>query len=288
MLLASLTLLSLAAAPPTDTTFTVQRGERLELSRQNGDITVRAWNRNTVQVQVSGGDDDDEDRGGVTVRRRAGVIRFDDRGRPGDDADYTIMVPAWMDLTLDGVNTTIRVTGSEAAISAQTVEGDVVVEGGNGVLNLQSVDGEVTLTNGRGKITLGSVNSDVSVDGASGQLSIEAVNGEVRLRGIDSDDVDANTVNGDITFDGPIRPRGSYRFVTHNGDITLGVPEGVDAVVGISTYAGDFESDFPVTTRGSLKKRFSFTLGAGRARIELESFQGTIRLSRATPSRTRR
>ena len=283
MLLASLTMLSLAFAPAPDTTFTVQRGERLELSLQNGDITIRAWNRNAVAVQTS----DDE---AAIVRRRNGVIGLDTDGhRRGDDVDYVITVPAWMDLTLSGVNTTIKVTGSQGAISAETVEGDVEVEGGNGVINLQSVDGEVTLSNGRGKMTLGSVNSDVTVDRATGQLAVEAVNGEIKLRNIDSDDVDVNTVNGDITYDGPIRPRGRYHFVTHNGDVTVAVPEGTDAVVGVSTYQGDFESDFPVVTRGSQQKRFTFTLGAGSARIELESFQGTIRLSRpGSTSRTRR
>jgi DUF4097 and DUF4098 domain-containing protein YvlB len=284
VLLTSLTLLSLALAPAPDTSFTVQRGERLELSVQNGDITIRTWNRNTVEVETTS---DDETR----VRRRGGVISLDtDSRHAGDDVDYTVTVPAWMDLTLSGVNTGIKVTGSEGAISAETVEGDVEVDGGRGVINLQSVDGEVTLTRGRGKITLGSVNSDVTVDGAVGQLAIEAVNGEVRLRNIDSDDADVNTVNGDIMYDGPIRPRGRYHFVTHNGDLTIAAQGGVDAVVGVSTFQGDFSSDFSVVlSPGSQHKHMTFTLGSGSAHIELESFQGTIRLIRAgSTSGTRR
>ena len=284
MLLTSLTLLSLALAPASDTSFAVQRGERLELRVQNGDITVRAWNRSTVEVATSS-------EGETRVRRRGGVISLDtDSEHSGEDVDYTISVPAWMDLTLSGVNTGIRITGSEAAISAETVEGDVVLEGGRGVINLQSVDGEVSLTRGRGKMTLGSVNSDVTVDGALGQLAIVAVNGEVRLRNIDSDDADVNTVNGDITYDGPIRQRGRYHFVTHNGDLTVAAQGGVDAVVSVSTFQGDFSSDFSVVlSPGSQQKRMTFTLGTGSARIELESFQGTIRLIRAeSTSRTRR
>ena len=86
------------------------------------------------------------------------------------------------------------------------------MEGGNGVISLQSVDGEVTLTHGRGKMTLGSVNSDVTVDGATGQIAVETVNGEIRLGDIDSDDVDVNTVNGDVIYDGPIRPSRTLSF----------------------------------------------------------------------------
>jgi hypothetical protein len=53
----------------------------------------------------------------------------------------------------------------------------------------------------------------------------------------------------------------------------------MSAMVSVSTFSGDFESDFPVPVRETRKgRRFSFTLGAGSAQVSLESFQGTIRL----------
>ena len=54
----------------------------------------------------------------------------------------------------------------------------------------------------------------------------ETVNGEITLDRIDAISVDANTVNGDISYDGPIRNGGRYSLSTHNGDITLTVAEG--------------------------------------------------------------
>jgi hypothetical protein len=49
----------------------------------------------------------------------------------------------------------------------------------------------------------------------------------------------------------------------------------------VSTFSGDFESDFPVPLRETRKgRRFSFSLGSGSAQVSLESFQGTIRLVR--------
>lgn len=288
MLLSTLAAISLAFAPQADTSITVQRGDRVELSVHWGDITVHTSNRNTLEVRAS-----DEAR--AVISRHGNVVSVGTEGRrhgPADGVDFELTVPVWMDLSLNGVNTDIRVTGSQGAINAQTVEGDVEVDGGNGVLSLQSVDGSVTLSHAKGKITLGSVNSDVIVDDASGQIAVETVNGEIKLRGMDSDDVDANSVNGDLTYDGPIRSGGRYHFVTHNGDVTVSVQEGADATVSVSTYQGDFEAAFPVTTRGTLNKRFTFTLGSGTAKIELESFQGTIRLVRPDSSagrtRTRR
>ena len=108
----------------------------------------------------------------------------------------------------------------------------------------------------------------------------ETVNGDVQLQKVQSDNVEANTVNGDVVYDGTIRPNGRYRLVTHNGDITVTIAEGTSAVVSVSTFQGEFESAFPVTLTGRRGKQFDFTLGSGSARIELESFAGTIRLER--------
>ncbi len=277
MLLPILAILSLTGPAGADTSFAVQRGDRLEVAVHTGDVTVRAWDRNTVQVRTS-------DDGRVSVNRHGGVIRLGAETRrhgSADGVDYEISAPAWMALSLTGVNSDIRVTGSNADVTAQTVEGDVEVRGGNGVISLQSVDGSVKLSDARGKIDVSSVNSDVVVDGATGAIAAQSVNGEIRLRNVDSDDADANTVNGDVVYDGPIHPRGRYHIVTHNGDITMAIGETADATVSVATYQGDFEATFPVSVTGTVAKRFAFTLGSGSARIELESFQGTIRLERA-------
>jgi DUF4097 and DUF4098 domain-containing protein YvlB len=93
--------------------------------------------------------------------------------------------------------------------------------------------------------------------------------------------VDASTVNGDIFYAGPIRSGGRYSLSTHNGDITLTVAEGTSANVAVSTFNGEFESEFPVPLSGTRKgKGFNFTLGSGSAQVTLESFQGTIELVR--------
>jgi hypothetical protein len=51
--------------------------------------------------------------------------------------------------------------------------------------------------------------------------------------------------------------------------------------VAVSTFNGEFESEFPVPLRGTRKgKGFNFSLGSGSAQVTLESFQGTIQLVR--------
>ncbi len=186
-----------------------------------------------------------------------------------------------MGLDLSGVYADMTVEGARGPITVETVQGEVDVTGGEGNVSLSSVQGSVRLRGGKGRIEVHSVNEDVTVLESSGEIRAETVNGEVSLEKVDATSLDATTVNGDVEYDGPIHDGGRYALSSHNGDITLAVAPGANAAVSVSTYGGDFESEFPVTiTQGRKGKRFDFTLGKGGAQVELESFQGTIRLVR--------
>ncbi|HTC25012.1 MAG TPA: DUF4097 family beta strand repeat-containing protein [Gemmatimonadales bacterium] len=273
----ALALVALLAGPDLDTTVTAQRGQRLEVSAQSGEITVRTWTRSAVRIQATG-----THLSRLEIEQAASAIAIHGvsaRGMP-PRVTFEITIPAWMGVRLSGVNTTMRVAGIDAPVTVETVNGDVEVSGGNGIVSLRSVEGVVKLVGAKGKVDVGSVNSDVSVSDVSGDVQAETVNGDVQLEKIQSDNVDANTVNGDVLYDGPIRPSGRYRLVTHNGDVAVTIAEATSAVVSVSTFQGEFESGFPVTLTGRHGKQFEFTLGSGSARVQLESFAGTIRLVR--------
>lgn len=262
----------------TDTTIAVRAGTRLEVHNMNGSITVRTWARNEVRVQAehSGRDQVDIQYGGAVLK----VSASGRRGAPRD-VDYQITVPAAMDLTLGGVYSDVSVEGSTGRISAETVQGNVVVRGGRSLVTLHSTNGDVEARGVQGRLEANSTNGTVTIADAEGEVYVEGVNGDISMQGVRSGNVDVSTVNGSIDYHGTVQEDGSYRLSTHNGDVTMTVPAGANATVTVSTFSGDFESDFPVTlTGGRQGKRFSFTIGSGKATMELESFQGSIHLVR--------
>ena len=103
------------------------------------------------------------------------------------------------------------------------------------------------MTGAKGRIEANSVNADVEVHRCAGEISTETVNGSIELAGTDATTLTATSVNGDLSYDGPVHPGGRYSLSTHNGDITLAMAEGAGAAVSVSTFNGEFESDFPVT-----------------------------------------
>jgi DUF4097 and DUF4098 domain-containing protein YvlB len=265
-----------------DTTVPAQRGDRLEAENHNGDISVRTWARNAVQLRVRGS------QRAVTLDRSGGTISAEldwNHGDPGS-VDYELTIPTWMPVELSGVNSDLSLVGSRADVSMETVSGSIVLDGGTGLISLTSVEGSVTVTGAEGRIQAESVNDFVMVRRSSGEIDAESVNGAVTIDA-DSRRVSAETVNGDIAFSGPVHDGGTYSFTTHNGNVLLGVQEGANASVSVSTFQGELLADFPVTVRGSRERGFSFTIGNGSARIEIESFQGTTRLVRPGAVRNR-
>jgi DUF4097 and DUF4098 domain-containing protein YvlB len=270
--------LALAAAQQIDTTVNVGRGQRLDVNAFGGEVTVQAWNRNAVRVQAT-----TSERGQVEVTSSATAVTVRSHGRhgPPSEIELRISAPPWIAVSLAGVHTNMKVEGARGPIAVETVEGEVDVSGGEGLISLRSVQGSVALRGGKGRISVYSVNEDVEVRNSSGEITAETVNGEITLQINDAASVDASTVNGNIAYSGPIRSGGRYAYSTHNGDVTVTVPEGTSASVAVSTFSGEFESEFPVPLRGTRAgKGFNFTLGSGSARVTLESFQGTIQLVR--------
>jgi DUF4097 and DUF4098 domain-containing protein YvlB len=171
------------------------------------------------------------------------------------------------------------VEGSQAEVSVETVRGDIVVKGGNGVI-AKSVEGHVTIEGAGGRITVSSVNEGIVINGASGEITAETVNGPITMSRIDAMSVEAGTINGNISYEGSPASAGRYRFTSHNGNITVGVPESSNATFAVRTYNGGFNSNLPVKGDGDTRRgrRILYTLGSGSAEFELESFSGSIRL----------
>ncbi len=279
MLLTTAALLTtLLSQPGADTTMAVTRGTRLSVNNHAGRITVTAWNRDELQVRSVSSDDD----ASLRVDASGQDIRISQRMQYGpSEIDITISAPAWMALNLQGIETEIVVSGSRAPVSAQSVEGDVTITGGVDNVSVNAVEGDVRVSGVQGSLSIQAVDGDVIVQDLTGALTVEGIDGTIRLGKITSSSVRVSTVDGDVEFAGALAANGRYGFKTHDGDITIRPVGALNATVSVSTWNGEFESAVPVTISGSQEgKRFSFTVGTGSARLDLEAFDGLIRLEK--------
>jgi DUF4097 and DUF4098 domain-containing protein YvlB len=278
MMLFGVAALALGLAQQTDTTFSVQPGSRLELENLSGTAVVRTWDRTAIRVKARY-----SAPAQLQVRQQGGRVSVSAQrsgsGR-GLSVDYEITVPRATPVRLDGVNMNVTVEDVRGAVGITNVEGSIVVRGTTGSVTVESVAGGVTVENVHGNVSVSSVNQGVRLRNVRGDVTAETVNGSITMQGIDARRVEASTVNGAVEFAGAILDGGRYYLGTHNGRITMTVPERTNASVTVTTRTGQVEAAFPVTISGTRDSRLSFTLGTGSARVELESFTGTVRLVR--------
>lgn len=266
-------------AEQTDTVFDVDPAARLDVRNHAGEIVVETWDRKQVRVHAA-----HSPRDGIEVDRSGGVVtvRSSSRGfGPPSMIDFRITVPRQMAVRLSGPFSDMKVDGVRNDVSMETVKGFVTIRECQGMVRARSVEGAIDVSGVKGQVELATVDEAITLADIQGSVHAETIDGDITMSGIDSHEVEARAVDGDVSYSGKIYDDGQYRLTTHDGDIVVAIPPGTSATVSVATFDGDFQADFPIqVTQVEARRRFSFTIGSGKARLELQSFDGDIRLKR--------
>ena len=280
---ASLLLLTLLAVPvetPRDTVVEVSRGDRLRLEHLEGEVHISVWEREQVQIVGQSG----RDRAfRIGTQGRLHRVRPARETRSGS---YRVRVPTWLTVEVQGQELDVTARGLRAGVTIRAAEGDVRVQDVDGPVEVTSVDGEIIVSNVRGSVVVETSDDDIRLSDVEGDIQALTVDGDVILDNVHATRVSAETVDGDVRFGGPIARGGHYRLSTHDGDMTVWVPEGTSADLTISTFQGALHSDFPITLeRFGRDKQLQFRLGDGGATVLVEAFDGGIYLRRGRADR---
>lgn len=260
------------------------------------DVTVRGWDRNEVRARVETGE---------TVKLKAYT---ESKTAPASRIEVSIpsvlnhygpgMCRSTADLQLD--------VPRGAIVELRTNEGDVDVENIarlraeslNGSFSLRNItkgidatsfNGDVTIERSRGSLNLRSISGTVEVrDSASGEsgdgLVASSVSGEIALSNCGFAQVRANSVTGDLMWNGPLSTWGKYDLATTNGDITMVLPADSSFRVSARVAAqGRVDTQFALKSEGDtsfrkLAEEVTGTYGSGNSKLDLTTFNGTIRL----------
>lgn len=278
-----------ALAQPSDTIISAGEATRLEVELFQGEVIVRTWDRNDVQVQA------DLPRSfRLEISRSGNAIHVEpdsERGFGfGRAADIEVTVPRSFDVNLEGVALTAEIIGIQGEVEVTTVHGPIHLEGGRGSIVLESVNGAVHVQGAEGDMEIVGIAGGVTIADCVGDIMVESVGGDLTLEGVTSSDVEVSTVGGTLRYEGSIEPNGVYTFGSHGGSIYLYLPDNLNAEIEALTLAGDIEIDYPGAPSepvmggripGLSEKEITFEIGSGSARIEIESFGGRIHILRA-------
>lgn len=236
-------------------TLPLKAGDRFSLQNVNGHVAVVTWKEDKVEIKaVKTARRDESDLKEVEIRVEEGTGSVSVRAiwpkfprRVRVSVDFEIKVP----------------------------EGVVLDE-------VETVNGGVDVSGRFSRAEAGTTNGTVTVEDASGQLAVSTTNGDIRVRRFEGR-VEADTTNGSIRLE-ELTFKDGLSAETTNGSITLSVisPEGLNADLLARTTNGSITVDFPVTLKNLTrsKRRVEATIGQGGPRIDLETTNGSIRLTK--------
>ena len=122
------------------------------------------------------------------------------------------------------------------------------------------------------------VNGGVTLNGMTADVKAQTVNGSVRVEttGV----AEAQTVNGSINVSmGRADWDDILAFQTVNGQITIELPNEVNAEVRATTVSGSISTDYPLALRGKFgPQRITGTIGRGGRAMSLSTVNGDIEI----------
>ena len=249
-----------------------------------GSIEVIGWDREEISLEGTLGDDVEElifETGG---RKSIIEVEYPRRGRNlNDGADLVIHVPRGSRLSIEGVSAGIIVKDVTGEVEAESVSGRVEVSGGHEV-EASSVSGRVVVDSRAGEIEASSISGGVQVHGEKARVSVSTVSSSIEVDLEELLGLEAETVSGDIEVRGALSPKGDFTMDSVNGSITLVVSGKVNAEFEVSTFNGGIDNEFGQKARRTSQyapgKELEFTVGDGQADVEINSFNGNIRIKK--------
>lgn len=273
-------MMAMSMVQQTDTILDVGRAERLHVETLGGSIEIGVWDEDRIRVQA-----EHSNRTYIEIeRRRDGReidIEAEARRGPANLVDFRITVPRRFALSLDANYGDIVIDGSDGAVEAETVQGDVTVIGGRGTIQVEATTGSILVDGADGTIEIESSAADIRVVDSSGEIYAETAGGTIVLENVRPSAVDVGSTGGRVHYDGSFEPGGTYFFGAHGGSITIVVPEDASASFNVATVHGSITSNLSGQAEGLRGgERHVFEVGNGGAIVEAETYGGRIRLLR--------
>lgn len=297
------TILSIVSAVPaaqlTDTTLTLRRATVLDVTNARGSVSVSEWSRPEVRIRafhgsaerirMSEGDDAlvvvAESHAEASVFLATGdtsrvVIRQvpSRRVRHPGAVDYDITVPAGFRVRISGDSVAVVLDHTSGAMAVSALRGRIHALRTKGPLHFEMADGAIAVDSGSGNAFARALRGSVIISEFAGTAEVHGVSASVTVSGRNAAVVRASTVGGSISVLGPLARGSRYTLDTHRGAIGVIASGARGATIDVASPR------HPVvcaTTREAAAPSASwrrFIAGEGAARVEIDSFDGEVRL----------
>jgi len=259
----------------TERVFPLRPGGELDISSQNGRITVEAWDRPEARIQITRTVRANSEKRAAELMKelRADVTVGD--GRIEIESRYPKRAESVGIWDVLGQRVSSLNIHYYVQVPAQTR------------LELETSNGEIQVRGTSGGLVGRTVNGNVDVASATGRVEVSTTNGNIRLVGIRGA-ARAGTTNGAIVAEvRNLDPGAGVVLSTTNGDVTAILPADLKAQLDAATTNGRVTIGFPVEMVGRISSKIvqGKIGGGGPAAVNLTTTNGNIVVRRVGESR---
>jgi DUF4097 and DUF4098 domain-containing protein YvlB len=255
----------------------------VEVENLAGEIVVKGWDENAVQVTGSLGDGVERlefrSDGDLTVIE----VIYEQGRRHSGGSDLEIRIPAASNLEVDAVSAPIEVEGVEGRQRLRTVSGDITTEVYQRDLEAETVSGDLTVSgrNAPTFTTLRTVSGSIETEALSGELEASTVSGSIEAEAELLSRARLNTTNGRIEIEGGLATDGRFDLSTTNGRVDVMLDHDQDLDVDAQTFNGSIDNCFgvePTRSRYSPERILRFQVGEADRTVRIRSMVGRIEI----------
>jgi len=268
LLVPGLLLCSAASADRIERHFKVEAHPVVTIHNPNGTVTVRAWTKSDVMV----------------IARRATTEVEVDAEQTGNRVDVQTRQVA-DSASPDDLRTDFEISVPEdAELQIHNDSGGVNVSNVLGDMNVETIAAGVDLEDTAGYLTVKTVGGSFQCLRCAGRLEVTSISGNFKLVDLRSYYVRAQTSEGNILFNGSFLPNATYVLKNYSGAIEVRFSPGDSFDLSATSLKGKVHNEANLTpsSHHHFIPRFGNALfgsyNSGRARVELNSFDGTINI----------
>ncbi len=264
---------STASAHKIEKHFTVDGRPVINVnSNVHGHIEVKSWKNPEVVVVGNHSSDKVEVDTEQADNRIEVTTHILDKASKAEDleASYEITVP------------------EESELQVRTDSGLVVVERVYGDMTFDTVSGDIHLKEISGYVDIHTVAGSVICTECAGRLEVRTISGNIQILQPQLNTLRVSTTSGNILFDGDFLHHGTYSMNNASGFTEVRFSENDSFDLQVKTSKGTVENEASADLKpdkhglrhlpSRVAKGFIGSVGGGLARVDLYSFNGTIRI----------
>jgi hypothetical protein len=236
--------------------FTVNKGDLLDLSTRMGNITIDTWDKSEVNVVVRNILSSETDL--LRMEQKGGKVEVEFKGKESHNIEFDVTIPSELNLDLS--------TGGGNIDLKNDLKGTIDASTGGGNISTKNISGKTDLTTAGGNVSVGNINSTADISTAGGDLRIGDVNGEA----------DLSTAGGNVKV-GTVG--GNADISTAGGNISV---EAIDGNADVNTAGGNIRVKMVTGTADVNTAGGNISLSGATGKVKTNTAGGNLSLKDIT------